>query len=300
VRANVLHNDPDSVVREVLGRLTRQSLVDGPLGSAGVQGVVERMFQTPQRPDSFGLDLIAHSRNGVLHIGDWAVESNAPTRSLRDACTAALREMPLREIRLLGCNTAIRPGGRTAMRGLAQLFDARVWGTKAPISANDFDSHEFRSTGLLADHRDIDRFAMPSLRTAGRWFVGLARSLARRLDEITHELRAESEDEALGAWHRAAPASRWPIRKFSRSEIERLLSHVEPGMARVPGILALPDLEIVALVDGQVGGYHRFTILLDHELVRVYPSAIPAGCVFRVRKTPAWLAALHSGEVIRP
>lgn len=299
MRANVLHSDPDSVVREVVDRLTRPSLVDGPLGGAGVQGVVERMFEAPQRPDSFGLDLIAHSRNGVLYIGDWAVERNPPTQSLRDACTAALREMPLREIRLLGCNTAIRPGGRAAMRGLAQLFDARVWGTKAPISANDFDSREFRSIGLLADHRDIDRFAMPSLRTAGRWFVGLARSLARRLDEITHELRVESEDEALAAWRRAALASRWPIRRFSRWELEQLLAHVEPGMARVPGILALPDLEILAPADGQAG-YHRFTILLDRELVRVYPGAIPSGGVFRVRSTPAWLAALDGGEVIRP
>ncbi len=301
MRANVSQRNPDRVVQEVLDRLTRQSLVDGPLGSAGVQGVVETMFHATPRPESFCLDLIAHSRKGVLHIGDWAVTGNDLTRSLQSALAEALWRMPLREIRLLGCNTAVKADGRAAMRALSALFGARVWGTKAPISANDFDCSEFRSTGLLADHQDIARFAAPMVRTTARWFAGLGRARAQPLAELAPDLRAESEAEALGDWHRARPTWRWEVRRYSRSEGEALFQEIEPGMARVPGILALPDFEVLIPVGQDPVGqrYHRLTILLDHELVRVYPGAIPQGCVFRLRKTAADGSWLQCGELIR-
>lgn len=301
MRANVLQRNPDKVVQEVLDRLTRQSPVDGPLGSAGVQGVVEAMFHATPRPESFCLDLIAHSRKGVLHIGDWAVTGNDLTRSLQSTLAEPLQRMPLREIRLLGCNTAVKADGRAAMRALSALFGARVWGTKAPISANDFDCFEFCSTGLLADHHDIARFIAPMVRTSTRWFAGLGRTRAQPLAELAPDLRTESEAEALDDWHRAPPASRWEVRRYSRSEGEGLFSDIEPGMARVPGILALPELEVLIPVgpDPLDPRYHRLTLLLDHEIVRVYPRAIPQGCVFRLRKSAAAGAWLQRGELIR-
>jgi hypothetical protein len=301
MRVNVSQRNPDKVVQEVLDRLARPSLVDGPLGSTGVQGVVDDMFRAPGRPGSFCLDVIAHSRAGVLHLGGWAVDGNAPTQELRAACAETFAHMPLREIRLLGCNTAVKAGGRNAMRRLAEIFGARVWGTKVPISAQDFDRDAFRSTGLLADHHDIARFAMPTAQHTARWFSGLARVQTREPRELAGELRDESEAEALDDWHRADAASRWTIRRCSRPELEALFDHARPGMASVPGILALPELEIVAPIGQRAGRplYHRVTVLLDGELVRVYPRASPGGCVFRVRRGPAWDAALGCGAIIR-
>src|SRR5689334_17970244 len=112
MRVNVSPSRPDKVVQEVIDRLDRRSPVDGALGDDGVQGVVEQMFHSETRPRTFGLDLIAHARRGVLQIGDWAVDGGEPTQALRATCDLALRHMPLREIRLLGCNTAVKQGGR--------------------------------------------------------------------------------------------------------------------------------------------------------------------------------------------
>lgn len=300
MRLNVSQKDPDKVVQEVLDRLARPALVDGPLGAAGVEGVVEGTYREPQRPAEFGLDVIAHSRKGVLYLGEWAVDGNESTEALRTSCAAMLEHMPLREIRLLGCNTAIKAGGRRAMRSLAAIFGARVWGTKVPISANDFDRDGFCSNGLLADHRDIARFATPSIRSTARWFSGLGMR-AVRLRELVDQLRDEPEAEVLRDWQRAPAALRWEIRRCSRAELAALFDHAEPGMARVPGILALPELEILASTGRSEGEArcHRLTVLLDHELVRVYPRSVPGGCVFRVRPSPAWHAAVQAGRVIR-
>lgn len=300
MRLNVSQKDPDRVVQEVIDRLERPSLVDGPLGTAGVEGVVEGTFREPRRPAAVCLDLIAHSRKGVLYLGDWAVDGNDATQALRSSCAAMLEHMPFSDIRLLGCNTAIKAGGRRAMRSLAAIFGARVWGTKVPISANDFDRGGFRSCGLLADHHDIARFAAPSVRSTARWFSGAgARTVWLR--ELAGQLRDEPEAEALAAWHRTPAALRWEIRQCAQPEFDALFDHPEPGMAQVPGILALPDLELVVPAGHHAGQphYHRLTVLLDHELVRVYPRASPAGCIFRVRPSPAWHAALQQGRVIR-
>jgi hypothetical protein len=300
MRVNVSPNHPDKIVQEVVDRLDRRSPVDGALGDSGVQGVVEQMFRDPARPRSFGLDLIAHARRGVLQIGDWTVDGGEPTLALRAACDLALHDMPMREIRLLGCNTAVKPAGRTAMRQLAELFGARVWGTKAPISANDFDHSEFRSTGLLADQREILRFAVPRALGTARWFTGFAQARSRTLRDLASELREESEAEVFEDWNRAALAARWPIRVHTRAQLETLFDHIQPGMASVPGILALPELEIVVrMADRVAPRFHRLTVLLDHELVRVYPRGMPSGCVFRVRPGPAFRAAVDLGDVIR-
>lgn len=299
MRFNVGQIDPDKVVREVLNKLEQHSLVDGALGMAGVQGLVERRFHDPRRPAAFCLDLIAHSRQGVLHIGDWPVDGNSSTEALRDRCAAILAHMPLSDIRLLGCNTAIKADGRRAMRSLAAIFGTRVWGTKVPISANDFDHNGFCSSGLLADHNDVARFANPRVWRTARWFSGSA--IRTRLRELTTQLRAESEAELLDDWQRTIPALRWAIRQYTRSQFEALLDHAEPGMARVPGILAVPDLEIVAPAAPAAGvpRYHRVTLLLDYEVMRVYTHAIPNGCIFRIRRSANWPTALDHGEIIR-
>ena len=94
---------------------------------------------------------------------------------------------------------------------------------------------------------------------------------------------------------------RWEIREYSQRDFDALFEYAVPGAARVTGMLALPDLEIMVRILGEPGAprFHRLTVLLDQELVRVYPRGIREGSVFRVNPTPKWKAALRLGQVLR-
>src|SRR5262245_59961575 len=101
MRFNVGQSNPDRAVQEVLLRVEQPSLVDGPLGESVVEGVVAHRFCAPCRPPEVCLDLIAHSRAGVLYLGGWAVDGNDATHTLQTSCAAMFERMPLRDIRLL-------------------------------------------------------------------------------------------------------------------------------------------------------------------------------------------------------
>lgn len=300
-RVNISDHQVDHVVREVFDRLAGLVLVSGALGRDGVQGVIEMRAGLLDRPRSLRLDLIAHSRDGVLRLGDWAVEANDAAERLRAACAEQFASMPLNEIRLLGCNTAVRPSGRRAIHGLARLFGTRVLGTKAPIAANDFDDGEFRSIALLADQDDIR--AWPDVTAQGTtwWFGRLAQVRTTQSAELLGELRWESAAQVLDHWLAAPSPWRWDIREYTRAEFEAVLDLTEPGLAQTSDLLALPDLEIVVRAGDQRGEprFHRLTVLLDRELVRVYPQGDRGGYLCHARPTRAWAAALSCGQVIR-
>lgn len=301
-RLSISHTSPDTTVQQVLDKVDNECLVVDALGGDGVQGVIDCWSRRARSWDSFSLDLIAHSRRGVLHVGDWSVDGNGKSRLLQQVCAEQLKALNLREIRLLGCNTAVTRGGQDAILALAEVFGVPVKGTRVPISADDFGADGFLANALLSDHRRLPRLAPLTIQAAGEWLARFQAVAGLTVESIMSKLRRESLSDAIRDWSRTRPQLRWPIRQLSRGELDELLSHVEPELAHAPGLLALPDLELLVPIEGDFGvpRYHRFTVLLDGLWIRIYPRDQPDGIVLRTHGSEQLQAALGSGiELLR-
>lgn len=280
-RINISHKAPDAQIQQVLDKIEREFLVSDALGADGVEGVIDRLCSAPRTRVRLTLDLIAHSRRGVLHLGGWSVDGSTTTVALRNACVDTLADLDLAAIRLLGCNTALSVEGQAAMRRLHELFAVPVLGTKVPISARDFDAEGFRADAILTDQDNVPPPAGPTLQSVGRWFGRFARVVGETLQGMLPRLRAESRAEVVRDRACIAPRVRWAIREVTREQLEAILDHAEPDVVDAPGLLALPDCELVAPVSAGAGRrrYHRVTVLLDGYWLRVYPIGRPEGVV---------------------
>jgi hypothetical protein len=289
----------DTVLQRVLDKIDDEQPVQKVLGATGVEGVLRQALGP--RPDTLRIDLIAHSRQRRLHLGDWTVDDNASTNDLQQNLAQELQGVAL-EIRLLGCNTGVTPEGRNAMKALAQRFGARVWGTMVPISATDFTGNEFTSTGILVNQDGAPHFPPSPIQGPLGWFTAIAKlSSGSSHAALLGALRAETEEELTEDWNRTHPALRWPIHACSGAALRALVqAHAEPAAARVEGLLALPELEVAAPVSG--ARFERLTVLLDGEFVRVYPQSVLEGATLRMKRTSGYAAALDAlaaGPAIR-
>jgi hypothetical protein len=280
-RINISHTSPDVPVQQVLDKLDREILVVDALGDDGVQGVIDALARRQPAPPPFSLDLIAHARRGVLRLGNWSIDANATTTALHAACEAVLAELPLAAIRLLGCNTAISREGQAAMRNLHQLFTVPIVGTKVPISARDFGSTGFLADAILTDQDHLPPPSGPTLQSAGGWLGRFERLVGETLAAVLPRLRREPRADVFRDWDRAPPSLRWPVRQLTSAQLNELFRHVSPELVHAPGLLALPDLELVVPVDEDAGAprYHRITVLLDGYWLRLYPRGLPDGVV---------------------
>jgi hypothetical protein len=302
-RISVSHTSPDTPVQQVLDKIDCELLVVGALGDDGVQGVLTALAGRCPAPSPFCLDLIAHARRGVLHLGDWSVDGSATTTALHSACTGDLRRLALVGIRLLGCNTAVTRDGQAAIRSLHEIFAVPVLGTKVPISARDFDGAGFRAEAILTDQDNLPPTSGPTLQSAGEWLGRFERLQGQTLQSILPRLRRESLSDVIRDWARTRVQLRWPIRQLTRAQLDAVFGHVLPELVRAPGLLALPDLELVVPVTNDFGSprYHRVTVLLDGYWLRVYPRDQPEGVVVRTDAGDGLLQALCQGrELLRP
>lgn len=302
-RVNISHTSPDATVQQVLDQVNHEHLVVDALGEHGVQGVIGRLARRSPAPAPFSLDLIAHARRGVLHLGDWSVDGNGTTAALHGACRDELAGLALAEIRLLGCNTAITSEGQIAIRSLHRLFGVPVLGSKVPISARDFDGAGFRAEAVLTDQDNLPAPSGPTLQRAGEWFVRFEQLPGQTLQSILPRLRREELSDVLRDWTRTRAQLRWPIRQLTHAQLDAVLVHAMPELRRAPGLLALPELELVVPLDGGFGAprYHRVTVLLEGHWLRLYPREHPDGIVLRTDANHALLQALRQGsELLRP
>jgi len=297
---NISHTSPDTTVQQVLDKIDNECLVVDALGADGVQGVIDTWHQRSRSWSSFSLDLIAHSRRGVLQLGGWSVDGNGKSQLLRDACAKQLAELRLSEIRLLGCNTAVTPGGRDAMLALADVFRVPVKGTVVPISAADFDASGFGPMKFLVDHRHLPPLVAP-LEAAGTWLDRFQSVTSHTIKSLMGKLRRESLADAINDWSRTRPQLRWPIRQLGRGELDAILTRAAPKLVHAPGLLALPDLELIVPIEGDFGAprYHRFTVLLDGLWIRIYPRDQPDGIVLRTRDDVLADALCKGTELLR-
>jgi hypothetical protein len=298
-RLSIGPSSPDTAVQQVLDVIDNEVLVADALGRDGVQGVLEGWSRRANRAwSAYSLDLVAHARRGVVQLGDWSVDGGDKAALLRQ-CMQNLPGVTLSEIRLLGCNTAVTEGGQAAMRALADVFGVPVKGTLVPISSADFSPAGFSATAVLAVHNRLPQLRRPTLADAGAW-LGRFERLSASSSEL--KLRRESLSDAIRDWTHTRPQLRWPIRQLAQSELAEVLAHAEPGVFAAPGLLALPDVELVVPVESDLGmlRFHRITVLLDGLFLRVYPRDLPEGVVMTAHEGLVADVMRRGLELLRP
>lgn len=217
------------------------------------------------------LDLIGHStaKTSLLVIGDWVVDASSTTvtaffRELADQ--EVLPRLGVTAVRLLGCLTADTAHGKWTVCTLADLLGVDVYGTTGLLLSSHYDR-----SGFSDDRRYL---------------------LASATDLRAHEVVPRPLDRGEPSSHvldidaipvtRLAPGSSWPVGIASPEEARELLSLVRRrDGSSIPGLQARPIFEI-ALPSYEPGLYHSVQVLLDGELVRVYPKGSEHGIVYPV------------------
>jgi hypothetical protein len=120
-----------------------------------------------------------------------------------------------------------------------------------------------------------------------RWFDPVTSTDAQR---IFDRLRVETLDEATRDVQRTRPQYRWPVKRFTADDRQRLFAQLNPELATAPGLLAVPDwrrpeseLEALFPAASSLDGprFFRATILLGARFVRLYPIDVPDGVILR-------------------
>jgi len=231
------------------------------------RGNVEELFGSllalDAPPTSKTLDLIGHSTPGksLLVLGNWVIDAASQT------VTAFFRELAEQEVlprlgitavRLLGCLTADTGHARWTICTLADILGIEVYGTKDLIFSAHYNSAGFRDERryLLVSASELRREAVdPKPLTRGTPY------------ERVLDLDALPAMSLVGTG-----AMAWPLRIASYDDARNLLRLVRRREgAAMPDLLTSPHCE-VALPSTQSGAFHRVQVLLEGELVRVYPD----------------------------
>ena len=255
---SVITREPDRELGEIQSVLRHKVLVDG---RAELEAELGRLLALDIAPTPKTLDLIGHttSDRSLLVLGDWVIDATSPTvtsffRGLADQ--NVLDRLGIQAVRLLGCMTADSAHGRWTICRLADVLGVEVFGT----------------TGLMfASH-----YTPGGLDPARRYMLASSSALRstvvdpRPLDRGTRATR-ELDVDALPA--QALPTRRaWPIRLADRDDARSILRLIRRrDGSELPGLVAAPACE-VAFPSATAGAYHVVQILLDGELVRVYPN----------------------------
>jgi len=216
------------------------------------------------------LDLIGHSTTTtqLLVLGDWVIDagSHTVTAFFRELAEQnVLPRLGVTALRLLGCLTADSAHGKWTVSALADILGVEVYGT----------------TGLLlASHCNRDGFA-----DERRYLLASASEI--RKNGLVSKPLDRGEPSSLPLDIDAIPAVAlaarpWPVHVVGLEQARELLNliHRRDGSI-IPGLVASPTCEL-ALPSGVADRYHLVQVLLNGELVRVYPPGMPDGVVYPV------------------
>lgn len=258
-RLSVLSRSADTELIEIHSLIERPLLVEG-------RAELEELFgqllaaNAPATPKT--LDLIGHSTAGhsLLVLGDWVLDAASPT------VTAFFRELAeqdvparlgIQAVRLLGCLTADTGHARWTICTLADILGIEVLGSRDLL----FSAHYNR--GGFADDWQFLLLGSRDLRGERAYTDVLARGEPHPRVLDIDGLPAEP----LAVFH-----DRWPHRIANGDQAHALLRLIRRrDGATMPGLLAKPMCEI-ALPAPEPGRYHRAQVLLDCQLIRVYPD----------------------------
>lgn len=125
-------------------------------GLTELDRVLGRLAEHP--PSAACLDLSGHSTRAgrLLRLGADVIDMLEPATQAyfhRLAHAGMLRRLNVRAVRLLGCETAVSPGGQRTLRMLARTLGLPVFGTLTTIYKSHYDEQGFASAfdGLLIE-----------------------------------------------------------------------------------------------------------------------------------------------------
>lgn len=216
------------------------------------------------------LDLIGHStaNTSLLVLGDWVVDASSLTvtaffRELAEQ--DVLSRLGITAVRLLGCLTADTAHGKWTVCALSEILGVEVYGTTGLLLASHYNRDGF------AEERGYLLASATQLRANGL--------VPRPLDRGEPSTLPLDVD-ALPAV--ALPKRSWPVHVIGREHARELLGLVyRRDGSIIPGLVAAPTCE-VALPAATADRYHLVQVLLNGELVRVYPPGMPDGVVYPV------------------
>lgn len=297
-RINISIIQPDKTLARSLDKIANVRQVGGAFtvqrANGEINGVREIAQGTPANERPLQLDLIAHARDGVLHLARWVI-SESETES--DDVLAGLTPETLAAIRLLGCFTGQTKAGRAAMRHLKQKLitkfgeagkKIKVFGTRNLTGAKDFDNDGFRvdHEPLLVEHDQLPEPGQEGVVDEAAWVSDWEKASAA--DLTVERLQPESEAGARAEAARYEAPSRWDVRPSGpqHGALAAVLANRDGDPWVDPGLLQLPDFEILfpAPPSSDAPRCFRVTSLFGGKYLRVYPSDQPGGVLFRPKR----------------
>jgi hypothetical protein len=264
-----------------------QATVTGALpvdGRGELDEVIGRLLACDAPPTPKTLDLIGHTTADEprLQLGNWVIDAadaltRAIVRELGDH--DAFSRLGVTAVRLVGSRTAATASARQRLATLTSIAGVEVQGTSDLVHAADFDAHGLREDADVwfhGAHPDRARLEPPVVRgiPIARWFD---------VDAMAPLI--------------LPPADRRVVDAATAREIVELIDRRE-GVS-MPGLLASPSHEL-ALPSSAPGAFYLAHVLLDAELIRVYPDGLDRPSVlFPISAPPALrrlLAASHRDD----
>ncbi|NVB79112.1 MAG: hypothetical protein HOV81_11995 [Kofleriaceae bacterium] len=269
---NISVIDGDATLQKTQDNINGESLVGGARvllrGNESVDGVREVVAATT---GDLHVDLIAHARDGELHVGQWLI-SALETEAAGILQTAGGR---IKSIRLLGCFTA-RGKGRAAMQHLKDLGYPKVYGTRRILG-----SRHFGPNGLLDDALALELGTLPPepLSALVNWDTAFG-SMRQVPNVDLGSLVAETTVDAARDVSKYLGPEPWLLREVpdSQQRLSELLANIQ-DVREEPGLLQLPDREL--LYPAATGRVHRVTSLFGGRWIRIYPASHPGGVIVR-------------------
>lgn len=256
---SVITRDADPELARIQELIEHRVLVDG---RGDLEALFGRLLDAGAPPSPKTLDLIGHSTpdKALLALGDWVIDAarRAVTSFFRGlADLEVLPRLGIRAIRLLACQTAETEDGRATICKLSEILGVEVLGARPLIYSGHYDARGYRDEleGLLVSSREL---------RGERYETGVT------LQSMPYPRQLDVD--ALPASPLSAHPPPWPLRIATVEAARDLLRLVRrTAGAEMPGLLAQPSCEI-ALPSAMRGWYCLVQVLLDGQLVRIYPD----------------------------
>lgn len=239
----------DTVDRELATIRRTVGAFEAVSGEPAVVEVLRKRVAAGQLVET--LDLVGHSaEHGFLRIGDWSLDDSPQTAGSFDLLIRpSLEALGVREVRLLGCVTAMSMRSWTAITNIARAARCRVYGTRRYIGSNDY-----RPQGFISDDALV---GTPGPRPERQDRIGLLPHAA------TH-----TPIESLAMSAGPVLAKDQAILPVNVEVAHKMLSCIKGDRSwLVPGLLSASRPTVLWSTANTI---HRLDVLLDGEAVRAY------------------------------